>query len=251
MALNQYFEMSQGSGSKMYTLWRAPMGSGYVKPSYIKNLFVDKDAAWTEAQELAKKAGVEVYDASVDKLKKIVREGDGLMPFGKHYGEPISELLESYLCWLADGGQVKGTEETRGGEVYTYTNFLASDYVKEIALKICIERGYFIEFEGQFRSCKLVDFIENERKGWGHHHADKSKVELELKLIKKTGYDSMYGWISIYTYVDVNSELKYEYKGTSPIYSDDENVPMKIKATVKLGEYRGTQKTYLQRMKLI
>jgi hypothetical protein len=263
---NAYYEISQGQGSKMYTLWLCRTDNAFAGQSFIKNLSIDKEKALAEAHRLAKKNGItEVFDESIDNLRITVRKGDGLMPVGKYYGQPISQLDDGYLCWLAEGGQIRTKDQDDDNN--TYVKYLAEDYIKDEAMKICLEKGLYVEFEGKVISAKFKEWIVNDRLGWGHHANDKDKLELTLKLLKRGGYQSAFGYVSIYTFVDVNTGNKYQYKGGNPPskkviethdgkeYSWSEVLNpgdiIDVKGTVKLSEYNGQQITYIQRIKTI
>lgn len=248
MAATWYFEMSQGEGVKMFTLWKIP-GAGcspHVRPVYIKNLSTDKEKALEEGARLAAAAGMEFVDSSCDTLRQIVREGDGLMPFGKYYGTPFTELPETYLLWLAQGGPIRKND----GQC-TYTTYMAEEgYVKQTCQDICLQRGLMVDFEGRVLPKTLVDKILDDRIGWGHHCEDKARLTLTLEVTKVRSFESQFGTVFIQDLRDIETGLRYSYKGSSPILVKGED-PKPISATAKLGEYNGVQITYLQRLKVL
>jgi len=80
-------------------------------------------------------------------------------------------------------------------------------------------------------------------------HTEKERVGLELKEVRRAGYDSMYGYVSIVTYNDLEGN-EYIYKGTtSPCFNEEGFT--KIKATIKHEEYKGVKQTIIQRVKVI
>lgn len=250
MAATWFFEMSQGAGVKMFTLWKIP-GSGcspYARPVFVKNLSIDKDKALEEGERLAKAAGLDFVDSSRDTLRRIVREGDGLMPFGKYYGTPFGELPEKYLLWVAQGGPIKKLSHS---EQCTYTTYMAEEgYVKQSCLDICLQRGLMVIFEGKAMPKAWADKILEERIGWGHHADDKARLTLTLEVTKVRSFESQYGTVFIQDLRDIETGSRYAYKGSSPALTKEDG-PTQITATVKLGEYRDTKITYLQRIKVM
>lgn len=255
-----YYLMSQGLGNKMYTLWRVTEGKTYIQ-KFIQNLSINKEEAFIKAENLAK--GFELIDEANDSLRKIIRQDSGLINFGKHYGKSLTEVPDSYISWLAEGGQITITGEL-GGE---YVKNLASDPLKKLALEEAIKRELFVEFEGKFINKRLRDYIINEGLGYGHHFEDKAKPELEVEMIGFKSFDTSYGTIWIYIFKDINTGNKYQYKGGNLInllvteeqksYGANYGESLKkgdrilLKGTVKLGVYNGREITYLQRVKVL
>lgn len=82
----------------------------------------------------------------------------------------------------------------------------------------------------------------------GHHWAAGDRIETTLTLIFKKGFDGQYGWWCIQRFVtDCGKEVVY--KGSSPVHMDKLGT-VKVKATVKHGEYNGEKQTILQRIKV-
>ena len=83
----------------------------------------------------------------------------------------------------------------------------------------------------------------------GHHYPEGTKISEQMTIIKKTGYESQFGYVSIITMSD-NENRAFTYKGTSfpvPVSVGD---IIDIKGTIKHGEYKETKQSFVQRVKV-
>lgn len=239
------YYMSQGAGTKMYTLWQEISSDKFYKTRFVQNLSIDKEQAWKRALEIANEN--ELFDYSMDHLKTIVRTDSGLINFGKYYGKSVNEIPDTYLCWIAEGCPIKHAD-AEVGEYTTYKDI--SDLLRNNARQLAIEKGLFVEYNGKYISSKLMEWIQAESLGWGYHYPEKSKVNLDLKILKSTGYNTAYGYISIVTYIDTQNK-KYQYKGANPPYIEDKESWFSCTATVKHDSYKDREICQLQRIKII
>lgn len=106
---------------------------------------------------------------------------------------------------------------------------LSDKYINPTHLKYVIERKQREDASGYF-------FNEGD------------KVQLTLRKVHSTGYDSAYGFVSIVTYQDSEDRLFY-YKGSNPPNIDDEMVD--VKCTIKHSEYKEVKQTLIQRVKVL
>ena len=74
------------------------------------------------------------------------------------------------------------------------------------------------------------------------------KVTLNVKYVGKKKFESKFGTCYIVDYVDEKGDF-YTYKGATPVI--DEEFGNGITATIKIESYRGIDKVYLQRIKII
>lgn len=249
---NKFFhlEMRQGVKSKMYTLRRVPSplhpALQHAKEEHLTNLSTNKESAWLKAIKFAEQYGQELYDDSVDELRKIVRVSDGYMNFGKNEGNHVSELDDNYLSWVAEGGQIKCTDQY--GDIYT--KFLVCEELLPHALNEAVKRGIFSEFEGKIINVKKIEYILKFREGTGHHHKEGEKVELVLNVVSLKSFTQSFGYsettTNILTLVSEEG-LKYTYKGSINRYSKGDRI--NIKGTVKHSSYNGKDVTYLKNIK--
>lgn len=100
-------------------------------------------------------------------------------------------------------------------------------------------------------------YIKDLREKWEVEHAPKTewygsigdKVELQAKLARRGGYETMYGTTFVYTFVDAEGHQLVWKTGT---YLDqDEGSQLHIKGTIKAhSEYKGMKQTELTRCKV-
>ena len=254
-----WYELSQGEGSKMYTLWRVTQSPQIFNRLFIQNLSIDKEQALAKAKTLV--GDRELHDDSLDSLRQIIRSDSGLISFGKYHGTKVIELPDGYLSWVAQGGPVSESEDE-----YSYTRFLASEFETKIALEEAIKRNLFVEFEGKFIPASLRDYIIEDREGWGFHFPNKEKVKLHLECIKISGFSTQYGYTNIYTFKELKTGRKFQYKGAQTLqlkhFYEDSTIKYYYKnisvgenciltGTIKLEEYRSREVSYIQRVKIL
>lgn len=240
------YHISQGAGTKMYTLWQEIMSEHFYKCRFVQNLSIDKEKAFIKAKEIA--GDRELYDDSVDQLKKIIREESGLINFGKYYGKSVNDVPANYLCWLADGGPITVTDDHDAST--KYTKYLVNDILKENALRLAIELGLFVKHNEKFISKKLMEWIIAEDAGWGYHYPEKAKVTLCLKLVSMKSYETAYGRTYINTFVDQEGQ-KFQYKGSNPPYIEDKENWFNCSGSIKHAEYKDRKICQIQRIKML
>jgi len=81
------------------------------------------------------------------------------------------------------------------------------------------------------------------------NYESKQKVEISIKEVSKATFDSQYGEWYLIEYISEDGQTFF-YKGSSPIkfYAD---TFYKIKATIKVDSYRGTEQVLLQRINFV
>jgi ribosomal protein S28E/S33 len=72
----------------------------------------------------------------------------------------------------------------------------------------------------------------------------------KMTIVKKTGYDSQFGYVSIITMSDKDNKA-FTYKGTSFPVAVSVGDIIEIKGTIKHGEYKETKQSFVQRVKVL
>lgn len=109
------------------------------------------------------------------------------------------------------------------------------EWIKNVKLKYISKRDYN----------KLIEAKESK-----FYHENGEKVEINLKEVFRTGYQSSFGYVSIVTYENEVGH-KYIYKGGSvPDLGENKNF-VAVKATIKHNEYRGIKQNMIQRVKVL
>ena len=240
----------------MYTLWNLDSGSVYSKPEYIKNLSTDYDTAIMLAEQHSEITGRELVNDAMESLNPILR-GKSMTPtmvkFGKNKGVELAECEDKFIIWVAKGCPLYDEQIQSwcnyyfgGTEFYQYAQSLAVE--KGLGV-MCKEQFYTNEqYQKVIQKEQFMSSLVN-----GHHNTDGQRLNLTLTCIKTAGYESQYGYVSVYTFMDADKKI-YTYKGHvlfdypsgQPIKKD---TTIKIKATIKHSTYKGEAVTYIQRLK--
>lgn len=251
-----HFEMSQGEGQMMYTLWRVTQSKIKYSRRFVQNLSTDKEQAWAKALTLA--GPYELEDDSMNKLRDIIRNDSGLISFGKHRGTPVIELEDGYLSWIAQGAPIEVQPERRQSEDYTYTKYLASDFEKKLAIEEGLKRGILGEYKGQILNVnyikKLVEKDEMDARSQ-HFGTPGEKFTKTVTFEKRTYFDNEYGttWVNVFRDTDGNVIL---HMGTFINVKDEYESPelgkqFQLSGTIKEhSEYQGVKQTRILRPKL-
>ena len=194
-----WFELSQGEGSKMYTLWRVTEGFQRYNRHFIQNLSTDKGQALEKTKSLI--GDRDLIDDSRDSLRKIIRSDSGLIHFGKHHGEKVIDLPDGYLSWISQGGIINFVDE-RGNES---SRELANTYQVELAKAEGIRRGILKEYKGRLLNNKYVERLEeqdrlNAKSSYFGTVGD--KIELKVTFEKTTSFEGAYGTTYINNFRD-------------------------------------------------
>lgn len=118
-----------------------------------------------------------------------------------------------------------------------------------VARKRLVELGELIRFEGRYlRPHQYVLEMKKRDENNVFHFNEGDKVTVEIELVDKKSYPTVYGFTFLQFFKDSEGR-NLMYSGGSP---KNLNIGDKIKvtATVKHSEYRGTKQTLLQRMKI-
>lgn len=104
----------------------------------------------------------------------------------------------------------------------------------------------------------IQGYIKSLREQYVADHAPKTeyfgnigdKVEREVKLVRRAGFDTMYGFTSVYTFVDSEGH-QFVWK-TSCYLDQSEGSTLTLRGTIKAhSEYRGSRQTELTRCKVV
>ena len=81
------------------------------------------------------------------------------------------------------------------------------------------------------------------------NYKSKQKVEVSIKEVSKSTFEGQFGEWYLIEYISEEGETFF-YKGSSPIKFDADTF-YKIKASIKINNYRGTEQVLLQRMSFV
>ena len=81
------------------------------------------------------------------------------------------------------------------------------------------------------------------------NYESKQKVEVSIKEVSKSTFEGQFGEWYLIEYISEEGETFF-YKGSSPIKFDADTF-YKIKASIKINNYRGTEQVLLQRMSFV
>lgn len=258
--------LSQGAKSKMYTLWNLNAGDAYSKPEYIKNLSTDYETALMLAEQHSEITGRELVNDAMESLNPILR-GKSMTPtmvkFGKNKGVELAECEDKFIIWVAKGCPLFDKEI----EQWIDHCFGGSDF-QQYAQSLAVEKGFGVIYKEKFYTNEQYQKVIQKEQLMsslvnGHHNTAGQRLDLTLTCIKTAGYDSQYGYIHVYTFMDADKKV-YTYKGgrldqsikmvdeygeyteTQPVQKD---MTITCKATIKHSTYKGEAVTYIQRLK--
>jgi hypothetical protein len=263
--------VSQGAKSMMYTLWQWNIGSQHCNPEYLKNLSTNKDAALAEAEAYAKSTGRTLVDESYDelnKIKRVYRWTPTMVKFGKNRGIELKDCEPKFILWVAKGCPLLN-KETNEWEEHQFGGSEFCDYAQELSVELGLGvidtstyangRFYTIE-QWQKIQAKRLEMSSYQE---GHFYNDKQRVNLDLQVISIYGYESQFGYVSIYKMID-NENRVFVYKGTTTLNQQISNIEGEEKwntykdiskndsfscvCTIKHNNYKGTNTTYIQRL---
>jgi hypothetical protein len=259
--------LSQGAGSKMYTLWNHNVGCAYSKPEYIKNLSTDYDTALMLAEQFAENAGRELVNDAMESLRPIHRSKQmtaTMVKFGKNKGVELAECEDKFIIWVAKGSPLYD-EKTEAW----WNNFFGGVDFSKYAQSLAVEKGLGVMHKEKFYTTEQYQKVVEKEQLMsslvnGHHNTDGQRLDLTLTCIKQTGYESAYGFISVYTFIDADKKV-YTYKGgtltqtTKNIEGTDvwdtqegvsKDMTITCKATIKHSTYKEQPVTFIQRLKI-
>lgn len=252
--------VEQGKKNKMHTMWIEFIdGSEYKKPRFIKNLSTDAEVAMKKAHEYAQKIGVDsslVIDNTQDlnAIKKIYKWTDSMVRFGKNYGVELKDCEPKFITWIAKGSQLK--DEYSGEWCSHY--FGGEDFLKvaqEIAVQMNLgmmedrifQTPQFVSIEQYNKTTERLAQKSLEKEGKFFEQGQRLELTLTCKAL--TGYQSDFGFVNIYKFIDSENRI-FTYKGTSGL-GIEKGQTIILTGTIKHGSFRGQDSTYLQRIKNI
>jgi hypothetical protein len=172
---------------------------------------------------------------------------------------------EKYLLWLAKGAHMRDDEQSaRYHEEVWYPKLSDPDDPVLVGAKArAIELGLATIYNEKWVTLEQLEKIktreEQERVfalNQGFHGQIGDKLDIRVRVVRETSFDTDWGRTYIVYYQDVVTEKIYIYMGGSPTvnaycyltnrrYSEEFNIKASIK---EHKEYKGVQQTYLQRV---
>jgi len=224
-----------GFAEKYYTLWSFDddMTEGY----YVKNLSVSLEIA---------KSKVEYDDIDLDlrgmswsshPTQNIEAKADEFS-FGMKIG---NKILESSDVWQLERATKEETSDRQELAVERLMELGDYDFVP-------FRKGYWQRTE---RNQILAEEKEEKRRAnlkTGHFYEAGQKVELELSLLDRFSFESVYGWCSVRVYESKDGCI-FKYMGNRPTLELDSDGFHKVVATIKHSEYKGIKETKIIRIK--
>lgn len=245
----------------MYTLWQYNLGSQHCNPEYLKNLSTNKETALSLATDYAKSTGRILVDESYDELKKIKRVHrwtPTMVTFGKNRGIELKECDTKFILWVAKGCPLLD-KDTNQWEEHQFGGSEFCTYAQELSVELglgVIDTSIYVN--GRFYTNDQWEKIQAKRLEMcsykeGHFYNNKQRVNLDLKVISVYGYDSQFGYVSIYKMID-NENRVFIYKGTKVLTKEinnsiiSKNDSFSCVCTIKHNNYKGIDTTYIQRL---
>jgi hypothetical protein len=264
--------ISQGAKSMMYTLWVWNLGSNHVNPEYVKNLSTDKETALKLATEYAQATDRLLSDDSHDTLNKIKRVNKWtptMVTFGKNRGVELRDCEPKFIIWVAKGCPLLN-KETNEWEEHQFGGSNFCTYAQQLSVELglgVIDTSSYVN--GRFYTNDQWEKIQAKKQEMasyqeGHFYNDKQRVDLSLKVISIYGYESQFGYTSIYKFVDESNRV-FIYKGTKNLiqqlktidgdetyYSGEKSIKKDSEfictCTIKHSSYKNNNTTYIQRL---
>jgi len=267
-----------GFASQYYTLWNVSenkqysningkyyhVGTNFVY-TYMKNLSKDENEA---LKKVSKQYSLNIDSIMVD---------EGLRGVTTRSFEKYIKILMPYTVFCV--GRIKWLEISQSEDIWQLVQVYSGERAiggydehntsiplrrKVLARRRLIELGELIRFDHTVKqwddnfeqevevSKKYIskwDYSQMKKAENSYYlHTDKERVELCIKEVKRTGYDTAYGFMSIVTFENEIGE-NYIYKGSNPPNLEEESFT-KVKATIKHEEYKGIKQTLIQRVKI-
>jgi hypothetical protein len=252
--------VEQGKENKMHTMWIEFIdGSQYVKPRFIKNLSTDAETAMQKAHEYAQKIGVDssfVIDntRNLNAIKKIYKWTDSMVRFGKNYGVELKDCEPKFIVWIAKGSPLI---DQHSGEWCNH--YFGGENFCVLAQRLAVEMNLGkienrIGLRQGFISCEQYDkntefLAQKSVEIEDHFFTSGQRLDLTLTCTKRTGYESSFGFVNIYKFIDSENRV-FTYKGSKGLGIDKDDT-CTLTASIKHDEFRGVKSTYLQRIKNI
>lgn len=269
-----------GFTEQYYTLW--VVGEPYKEYVDEYNYFIKQDC--TYCQNLSfdfneAKAKVEAKNPGIEYRIELDLRGDG-GSFTRGLGDRVSDAPK----WMFSFGKLKYQDIRECDDVWQ----LDRAYLEEknartrvYARRRLIELGEFVRYtkyesrevnvnwgkvDENWKSLpELYETIQH-RVNWiskvefekiqkansapvnDHYEDNGSKVTIEVKEFESFGFNGMYGWTNVITYMD-KSNRAFKYVGSASPNISDEWV--KIQATIDHSNYNGKAETKLKRIKVL
>jgi hypothetical protein len=277
--------LTLGFTNHYYTLWAVNQiirfGRGEVvngvfigqqwldtKYCYIQNLSMEYDEA---VKKITERAGIKGFDENLElrgengsfvtTVRMKANYADSVFSFGKLEGK---DIMVSDDIWQIK--RAMNTEPRPKTRVYARRRLLELgelvhyNWIEQVYSQtgeVCKVRDDY-HYEGEMK----WDFVPTKRKyalKWqfnrdvmnkteGHFHINGAKVILELKLISAHSFEGSFGTVYLENYTGKDGNT-YHYMGANPPTISKEDF-VKVQGTVKHDQYKGTNQTKLQRIKI-
>ena len=245
---NHYFTLRE---NYLHVQYIAGVRHAEVRSFHHFNLSQDADEALSKAKEYAEKMAIPLY-ASKEKLEQELKEirrasaeeiarreewirqqqadyeaklleraeaqrenvRNGVMPFGKHRGEPLESMDAGYLSWILNNG---------------------------------IEDPIWVELREWIRAHKpdaVLPVADPDK----HVGEAGQRIELNVVVVKRAYYSSQYGVVYVVSMVDESGAMVVS-KGR---FQAEVGERLKIKGSIKdHARYNGQMQSIIQRVKVV
>ena len=233
-----------GFQQEYYTLWSVnDNGIHGVRVMYHHNLSKNMEEAVAKVEKLTDNYEIDLsLCGSPSQLKSRPKYSAGRFQFGKSESMLFGDVKDyGWISWY-----YRATLDSRFGE-------------PEALKSILLEQGFHFDNDRVYSPKQWEKHLWWKSLKDGHFFEQGQRVQLELKQIHSTSFETQYGTCHVITYIDKDNRI-LKYKGGSPFLfcgsmEDRENEEEKkfhlFTGTIKHSEYRDTKQTLIQRMKLV
>jgi len=253
--MNGAYEIWTGGGKGLFTLRRFDgyYHTGDPRFAHIKNLSRDPHEALRKAQDYIRAEGHDLDDLDgfdPDRVVGLNTWGEcdpmrqhslnliakGTMPFGKYFGQAISDIpVEYFANWYLDG------------DIDSKRNDTAKE---QIRLQVVDRRDEFMAVveANKAAQVKREEALEAKRSKSSHVGEIGARIDITATITVVKAIDGFYG-ISYFTILEDSKGDVFKYVGSAELGAKGDLITMK--ATVKdHTDYDGVNQTVINRPKL-
>jgi hypothetical protein len=250
-----YVTLGQSGGSKdvRFVLYRLALNckSAHVNPfSFQCVLADDLIEACQKAKSICGTNPIVIDFNRQNAIAEYHRWTPDVVRFGKNYGLRLQECEPKFVIWVAKGCPLFDDD------IQCWCNhYFGGEPFMQIAREMAVKIGYGVVDNDRFYTNEQYAKMKAKKEAFdaikqGHHYPEGTKISEQMTIVKKTGYDSQFGYVSIITMTDRENRA-FTYKGSSFPVAVSVGDIIEIKGTIKHGEYKDTKQSFVQRVKVL